>query len=162
VSLASCKQWAAEHGLTVLVKKHNASDYTWAVRLDDTATIDWGRADSEAHAWAAMWLHIDSACDAYLDRAAHLRALPPIHQAPASADLADQIVLNTIRDIHATGKPIRVTDVTHRTSIGPVAIWRNLERLEARGLIHITATGEPLVSVPEAPPARQLTITEGT
>ena len=26
--------------------------------------------------------------------------------------------------------------------------------------IHITAAGEPLVSVPQAPPARQLTITE--
>ena len=161
MSLAQCKQWADAHGLTVRVKRHNATEYTWAIRLDDTATIDWGRATSEAHAWAAMWRYIETSADVYLDRARQLRALTPIHQAPASADLADQIVLNTIRDINAAGKTVRVAALNDATGIGPIAIWRNLERLEARGLIHITATGEPVVTIPKSPPARQLTITEG-
>lgn len=76
-----------------------------------------------------------------------------------NVDVLDQVVLNAIRD---AGKPVRVSDLARRYAIGPVAIWQHLNRLEARGLIHITVTGEPLVSVPEAPPARQLAFGDNT
>lgn len=158
MSLASCKQWAAEHGLTVLVKKHNASEYTWAVRLDDTATIDWGRATSEAHAWAAMWGAIGSLSAYYLTRAEHLRALTPIHQAPASPEATDALVLNTVRELAATGRTVRVTDIRARTGIGPIAIWQPLNRLQDAGLIHIPITGDDTVTLTKTPPERQLSL----
>lgn len=157
MSLARCTHWADTHGLTVRVRKHGPDDYRWTIGHGTAATIDRGHATTEAHAWAAMWGAIGSLSADYLTRAEHLRALTPIHQAPASPDAADQVVLATVRE-HATDRPMRVTELTARTGIGPIAIWQHLNRLEARGLIHITATGEPLVSVPEAPPARQLSL----
>lgn len=66
-----------------------------------------------------------------------------------------EVLHQAIRD--AAG-PVRVSDLCARYAIGPIAIWQHLNRLEARGLIHITAAGEPFVSVPKAPPARQLTL----
>lgn len=73
-----------------------------------------------------------------------------------SIDVLDQVVLNRIRE---AGALVRVSelDACYCDSRG-VRIWEVLSRLEARGLIHITAAGEPFVSVPKAPPARQLTL----
>jgi DNA-binding GntR family transcriptional regulator len=72
----------------------------------------------------------------------------------------DQQVYVAIRD---AGQPVRVSELDARfcDSRG-VRIWQILSRLEARDLIHITAAGEPFVSLPKAAPARQLTLGEGT
>jgi hypothetical protein len=77
VSLAQCKQWAAEHGAYVHVGRPAPNSYTWLVCPDlpqeRIRAIAAGHADSEAHAWADMWAYISMHRGSLINRIAEAR-----------------------------------------------------------------------------------------